>query len=387
MRRRIASLWGVCLLSLGWAGCDGSGERLAGGNVATEAGNAVSARLVAANGMPAVGAVVVVRPSSAVDSTSRADWVRAVADSHGVARFRLKGDHSWTLEAKLDTQGIRMELPGSSLGEVSDTLQRRSRLEGVLMAVDSGAVVVLPGLARSTVVGSGGAFRFDSLPQGGVTVVRQVNGPSWTLAEPLPASVVLSEPRERLRLAWWAAATDTMPMVGSGLVFDSGVESGSETSAGAFREAPLGGALANLQAPTLASAGAFSLALRIRLTSPAIGSIWLVDFTDSAFAPGLRIGVGGGKIRIQLSGVDTSFASPTPVGWETWVVGHDGNCLVVWSGGLERLRLDAPGLADRATWTHRILGSGGGMRVGSILVWDRMVDGLAVSARQQVRGF
>jgi|GEM_PF-6599543 len=387
MPGRFRPEWMIAVLGVVLWGCGGSGERVAGGNVGTEAGNAVSARLVGLAGKPAAGARVVVRPVGAIDSTGRATWVRAVADSQGVARFRIDPDQAWSLEAAWGAEGIRMELPPASAGEFADTLQKLSRLEGVLLGVDSGAVVVLPGLARSVVVGSGGAFRFDSLPQGGRTEVRQLGGSSWVLDQPLPAAVVLASPTEQPRLAWWAASSGAAPLVGTGIVFDSLVRTGADPVEGPFHEAELGGSLARLEAAAMGNAGAFSLSMRLRLTSPAIGSIWLLDLTDPAFAPGLRMGVGGGKIRIQMQGLDTSMSVPTPQGWETWVVGFDGNRLVVWTGGQERLRLDAPPLVDRAPWTRRSLGAGGGMQASSILVWDRMVDGGTISARPPVRRF
>ncbi|MBK9576875.1 MAG: hypothetical protein IPO40_07375 [Fibrobacteres bacterium] len=375
------------LAALVLAGCGGGGgDRVAGGNVGTEAGNAVSARLVHADGRSASGVSLVVRPAQAIDSSGRSAWVRAVTDSQGVARFELPQDGAWTLEARLGDDGVRLELPQTAMAEVSDTLRDLVRLEGVMLGADSGQRVVLPGLARSAVVGSGGAFRFEDLPQGR-TPVQLADGRSWTLNAPLPASVVLSAPTEQLRLAWWAVLSGTAPVVGSGLVFDSLVKPGVDSSEGSFQEAVLGSTLGRLDGAALSNAGAFSLSMRLRLTSPAIGSIWLLDAGDSADKPGLRIGVGGGKIRVVASGLDTAFAVPTPAGWATWVAGFDGKWLVVWSGGVERVRLELPGLADRTGWTRRDLGSGGGMQLGAILVWDRFADGATVSARPSVHRF
>lgn len=359
---------------------------MAGGNVGTEAGNAVSARLVLADGRSAAGASVVVRPAQAIDSSGRSVWVRAVTDSHGVARFALPQEGAWTLEATLGDDGVRLELPQTAMAQVSDTLRDLVRLEGVLLGADSGQRVVLPGLARSAVVGSGGAFRFEDLPQG-KTLVQVADGRSWTLNAPLPASLVLAAPAEQLRLAWWAALSGTSPVAGTGLAFDAIAIPGVDSMEGAFQEAVLGSTLGRMDGAALSNTGSFSLSMRLRLTSPSIGSIWLLDAGDSVDKPGLRIGVGGGKIRVVTSGLDTALATPTPVGWATWVAGFDGKWLVVWSGGVERVRLELPGLADRSGWTRRDLGSGGGMQVGAILVWDRFVDGAAVSARPSVRRF
>lgn len=378
-------LGAVGLFALALAGC-GGGDRVVGGNVGTEAGNAVSARLVHADGRSAAGVSVVVRPAQAIDSSTRNDWVRAVTDSHGVAKFELSKEGDWTLEATLGDDGIRMELPQAATVEFSDTLRDLVRLEGVLMDADSGQRLYLPGLARSAVVGSGGAFRFEDLPQG-KTLVQLADGRSWTVNAPLPASLVLSAPPEQLRLAWWSALSGTSPVVGSGLAFDSLVKPGEDSLEGSFQEAVLGSTFGRLGGRALSDTGAFSLSMRLRLTSPSIGSIWLLDAGDTSAKSALRIGVGGGKIRVVTPALDTAFVVPTPVDWATWVVGFDGKRLLVWSGGKERVRLELPGLADRTNWTRRDLGSGGAMFVSSILVWDRMVDGAAVSGRQAVRRF
>ncbi|HOX53141.1 MAG TPA: carboxypeptidase-like regulatory domain-containing protein, partial [Fibrobacteria bacterium] len=190
-RARIASLaasvWALGVL----CGC-GVGDPFAGGSpIGTETGNALTGRILKPDGSPAAHARVVVRASDALDSTQSGERRDVTTDGDGSYSLRLPTG-SWTLEASLDSLGLRqdLELEGDR-SQGAATLAPLRDLEGRVLGVDSGRRIYLPGLARSEVVGAKGVFRFPRLPRGAHRLVVPPRG-AWTLTEPNPDRPVLS---------------------------------------------------------------------------------------------------------------------------------------------------------------------------------------------------
>lgn len=169
--------WAFALCCL-VVGCSSNDRSASGPTNGTEAGNAVTARLFVA-GRPASGAKVVARPADAIDSSQRSNWIHEITDSLGQVRLVLP-DGEWTIEARLDSHALGVELHGSQDTTFEDSLEATRKIRGVVLGVDSGSRIYLPGLAVSTIVGSGGVFEFADVPSGSRRL-RESGGTTWTL--------------------------------------------------------------------------------------------------------------------------------------------------------------------------------------------------------------
>lgn len=175
-RLQVSSASVLCLLLIG---CGGNDRSASGPTNGTEAGNAVTARLFV-SGQPARGARVVARPSDAIDSSQQSTWIEEIADFSGQAHMLLP-DGDWTLEARLDSHALSVELHGAKDTIFEHSLDPTRKLRGIVLGVDSGSRIYLPGLAVSTIVGSGGAFEFTDVPAGS-RKLRESGGATWTLS-------------------------------------------------------------------------------------------------------------------------------------------------------------------------------------------------------------
>ncbi|HXP90909.1 MAG TPA: hypothetical protein VN931_08285 [Fibrobacteria bacterium] len=175
------------LLPVLLAGC-GQG-RVAEGTTGTEAGNALTAILLLPGGGPAAHALVAIRPSTAVDSSTAATWIHAETDEQGLLQTRF-GAGSWTLEARLSGLAVRIELNGTHDTSLSSTLNTVQPLRCTVLGGSPGTVVSLPGLARSTRLDSASGFAFDSLPPDPTPV--DLGGAPYLTLNPGPTPLVVS---------------------------------------------------------------------------------------------------------------------------------------------------------------------------------------------------
>jgi hypothetical protein len=447
-----------CAALLGLAAC-GATDQVAGGTVGTETGNALTGMLMREDGSPAASAVVVARPHDAVDSMSSAIWQRGQADDQGAIRMHLPSGR-WTLEARSGALSRRTDVVVDGDVAIRDTLRPGTLLRGRVLG-EGIASISLPGLARSSRIGSDGTFEFLdvpagaqrlessgmqwSLPAGGDSLALAADGSgrilrgAHALALPVGASLrcvqiadtlvpdgnvqlwdgrgevvplalglvragsrrmwvgtrtaapaflgmdpnaVTVSPFERdpaLTLAWIPELgegnlTGSRPglAVATGAVLDSSGE-------GRYRRIPLGMALGMFDSGTLPDTDAFSLMVRARLNLTAVGSLWLVDWTDLDGA-GLRIGIGAGKLSVRAGLKDTAIDLADSGTWTSWGASWDGQDLSVSSDGIERMRVRTDALGRRASWISRRIGQGGGLDVSTILAWRRAVDGPSLSA-------
>ncbi len=179
----------------------------------------------------------------------------------------------------------------------------------------------------------------------------------------------------------WVPDLGNSNLTGSsnGLLLDLAVIPDSNSAEGKFFQVPLGLQLGTLPAGVLPDTGGFSVAIRSRLSSQSIGSLWLFDWTDSV-GNGVRVGVGANRLVVRAGSQDTSVEWPNTSAWTTWVCTWDKRALIVWSDGVERMRVEGADIVDRRTWTRREVGLGGGLDLSAMLLWDREVDGKTVSA-------
>lgn len=167
------------LLALGLAlvGC-ADPDRVAGGS-SYETENAVAARFLTPDGIPAAGALVRARPLEWVDGGSSQQPPDLRTDKDGRCTLRL-GPGAWRLEARLSGFVAVGEVPslrrGLDLGSV-----RLTRPGSLFGRAVPGSRVGVSGLQHQAVVNSEGYFQFDSLPQG-VHVLRQVGSQARAFA-------------------------------------------------------------------------------------------------------------------------------------------------------------------------------------------------------------
>lgn len=191
MRRDARSARGlVALLPVAILASCGSGDRVAGGTIGTETGNAVTARLVFPDGAPAVGARVVVRPSDAIDSSCISRWLVGATDSSGLVSLDLPLG-SWVLEATSGSRGLSRSVDLRASGSRTDTLRPLDSIRGVVLAARPGATVFLPGLARRTRLDSNGVFSFAAIPPGDARLALD-GGATWPIPDTLRKTLVVA---------------------------------------------------------------------------------------------------------------------------------------------------------------------------------------------------
>lgn len=159
---------------------------------------------------------------------------------------------------------------------------------------------------------------------------------------------------------------------------------------GGSLDGSLGSSLGMVQSG-LPDTGAFAVSFQAKLLSTGIESLWLLDWSDST-GKGLRVGVGGRRLRLQAAGRDTLVPWDPSLSWFALAVAWDGSVLTVSTDGTEQLRMEVdPGNwgNQRATWKRRQVGLGGGIRLGRLTVragrfdadrLSRPADSVGVSA-------
>ncbi len=169
--QRNISTFGLGLVALSTAAalsaCSSNDKTAGGGPSGTEAGNAITAQIMAA-GQPAAFARVKLSESESLDA---ADNEFTEADSNGKILFENVAEGTYTLEARLDGKALQKEVSveGSDVDLGKEVLEETVFIEG---SVGEGAegMVKVRGMAHSAKV-KDGKFSMDSLPAGPLSLV------------------------------------------------------------------------------------------------------------------------------------------------------------------------------------------------------------------------
>jgi hypothetical protein len=169
--QRNISTFGLGLVALSTAAalsaCSSNDKTAGGGPSGTEAGNAITAQIMAA-GQPAAFARVKLSESESLDA---ADNEFTEADSNGKILFENVAEGTYTLEARLDGKALQKEVSveGSDVDLGKEALEETVSIEG---SVGEGAegIVMVRGMAHSAKV-KDGKFSMDSLPAGPLSLV------------------------------------------------------------------------------------------------------------------------------------------------------------------------------------------------------------------------
>jgi hypothetical protein len=183
-----------------------------------------------------------------------------------------------------------------------------------------------------------------------------------------------------LRLAWIPDLDSTNLAFNSARLLLTGQHPDSSASEGATQTVPLGLSLGTLTGAALPDTGAFALLLRNQLQTTAIGSLWLLNWSDSAGTNGLAVGIGNNQLVVRAAGWDTTLSVPNRINWANWAIVWDGKSLSVACEGTELLQKTGLGLQDRSTWSRQQIGLGGGMQFSAVLTWK---DAQSVGALSQ----
>ncbi len=165
------STFGLGVIALSTAAvlsaCSDNDKTAGGGPSGTEAGNAITAQIMAA-GQPAAFARVKLSESESLDA---ADNEFTEADSNGKILFENVAEGTYTLEARLDGKALQKEVSveGSDVDLGKEVLEETVFIEG---SVGEGAegMVKVRGMAHSAKV-KDGKFSMDSLPAGPLSLV------------------------------------------------------------------------------------------------------------------------------------------------------------------------------------------------------------------------
>ncbi len=161
-----------CAALIGWASLVGcaDADRSAGGS-SYETENALTARIIDADGMPASGVRVRVRPLAWIAGEPVDSSLDVRSDATGRISLELPVG-AWRLEARSPGVAALLDVPDgkrpTDMGVV-----RLSRPASITGRTTPGARVGASGLEHSAVADAGGVFHLDSLPAG-VHVLRQV---------------------------------------------------------------------------------------------------------------------------------------------------------------------------------------------------------------------
>ena len=159
--------------------CGGCGFDRQVGTTGTEAGNAFTARIVRADGSPAIGALALARPS---ESLADSNWPSAVADDQGRVRLELSAARAWTIEfSQAGTEGMARLEAKSIWDEAVVALRPAGAVTGRVVGGVPGDRLYLPGLGRSTTLDAQRMFGFSGLPAQGLSVRHAGTGMVWGL--------------------------------------------------------------------------------------------------------------------------------------------------------------------------------------------------------------
>lgn len=165
----------------------------------------------------------------------------------------------------------------------------------------------------------------------------------------------------------------------SGGAFVSSADPGVDSIWGPTLDASLGSSIGTIRAG-LPDTGAFAVSFQARQLASGIESLWLLDWTDS-LSSGLRVGVGGRRLKLVAPGIDTSIAWDPATAWFKLTVAWNGTDLVVATDGVERCHFAAKGtdMQDRNFWTRRLVGQGGGLRLSRLTIRAGRFDATLLS--------
>jgi hypothetical protein len=154
----------------------------------------------------------------------------------------------------------------------------------------------------------------------------------------------------------------------------------SPVDSGAFLRSSLGGSLGTIGSG-LPDSGTFSIGLRARQLTPTVGSIWVLNWTDSTTGTGVKVGVGNGWLTLQGGDRDTAVAWDPGQSWFQLGLSWDGQTLRLAADGVERIIFvpTAAALGDRSSWSLRSVGPGGSLDLSHLIVLGRVVSDTGLS--------
>lgn len=199
------------LLALAWTGCLGPDREPAAGGSGSEGenGGAVSGIVRYANGRPAAGIPVTIRPSAYLRDSS-ADVPELApdlfTDSTGAFRVQLPSRESYTLEfrdgnGKAALRRVVGRGPGTDSLLSPDTLLPTGTLSGILGTPPGlrGPIhVQVYGLERSTRADSSGRFVLSGLPAGANRIQAVSPWPEWAYP---PSAMTVVAPKDTARVS------------------------------------------------------------------------------------------------------------------------------------------------------------------------------------------
>jgi len=155
------------LAAIGFVACSNGDKTAGGGPSGTEAGNAITAQIMAA-GEPAAYARVKLTESESLDAN---DYDYVQTDEKGLVTFEDVADGLYTLEARHDGMALQKEIPveGKSIDLGKSDLEEMVSVTGSVSG-DGNGIVKVRGMAHSAKV-ENGKFTMDSLPAGPLSLV------------------------------------------------------------------------------------------------------------------------------------------------------------------------------------------------------------------------
>lgn len=156
--------------------CDGGKKVSGGGSTGTEAGNAITARVVGVDLLPASFAQVQLMSSDAIVGIGETEVSEeTTTDENGVFTFSElpKGKYTIEIIGVNSASQLTVSLSGEEglVDKGLDTLMLLGYVNGTLDSASAGGMIVAQGLNHSVKVGSNGSYSLDSLPSGSYSLV------------------------------------------------------------------------------------------------------------------------------------------------------------------------------------------------------------------------
>lgn len=169
----------LAYICFGLCACSDSDKTAGGGPSGTEAGNAITAQILASNSKPAAFAKV-----RLMDSESLNDSLAYVVqtDEAGYVSINAIANGKYTLEATLAKESIQKSVTilNASVDLGQNNLKEMATVVGTVGDSSAEGIVRARGLTHSANV-SGGNFTLDSLPEGALSLVFLPNKVSDTI--------------------------------------------------------------------------------------------------------------------------------------------------------------------------------------------------------------
>ena len=156
--------------------CDGGSKVSGGGSTGTEAGNAITARVIGVDLLPVAFTQVRLMSSDAIVGVNETGVSEnTTTNENGVFTFSdlPKGKYTIEIMGVNSASQLMVSLSGEEglVDKGSDTLMRFGRVHGTLDSTSAGGKIVAQGLNHSVTVGSNGSYALDSLPSGPYSLV------------------------------------------------------------------------------------------------------------------------------------------------------------------------------------------------------------------------